>query len=144
MVCIICIAAAATIGAAVLGPDAIAAMFDRIKKIMPDTRTTADSTSVVKWEGTFQFQRGNTTTPVPVAVYLYKGQKRLRIQVLTHSLSREDAESVQDAIASQLGVTILARTIPAAEPQAEEDHEPRLDWSSQPELPPREEPYSRA
>jgi hypothetical protein len=47
---------------------------------------------------------------VPVRVTLYKKHGRVRIQVMTHDLTRAEAEAVEDAIAKALEVEIVDRS----------------------------------
>ena len=47
---------------------------------------------------------------VPVAVTVYKDYGRVRIQVLTHDISREDAEKLEDMLAEALGLKIVDRS----------------------------------
>jgi len=48
-------------------------------------------------------------------VTVYKPYKRVRIQVLTHAVSREQAEAVQEAIAAVAGLEIVNHSDPADE-----------------------------
>jgi hypothetical protein len=142
MVCIICIAAAAAVGAAVLGPDALQDLLQKLKGALPDAKQTAQSDSVVKWEGTYSFRRkASDVVPVPVAVFVYKGQKRLRIQLRTHALRGDESERVQDELARAMGVTIIARNVPE-DAATHEDLAPRREegWLPEPAPLPRELP----
>jgi hypothetical protein len=71
---------------------------------------------------------------VPVAVYVYKGQKRLRIQLRTHALNRTESEHVQDMLAAAMGVQIVARNVPETAEEAHDAHRPIADeeWVSEP------------
>jgi len=51
----------------------------------------------------------------PVAVTLFKKEKRLRIQVRTHDVTRAEAEAVQDVVAAAGGLTIVSRSSHATE-----------------------------
>ena len=46
---------------------------------------------------------------MPVSVTVYKQHKRVRIQVLTHDLSRAEAEAVEDMLARVLELRIVDR-----------------------------------
>jgi hypothetical protein len=65
-------------------------------------RRTVDSASAAAFE--------TSVRGVPVAVTVYKKYKRVRIQVLTHDISRADAEALENLIAQALGLTIVDRS----------------------------------
>ena len=69
-------------------------------------RRTVDSASAAGFETTVRFGGRE----VPVAVTVYKKYKRVRIQVLTHELSRAEAEAVEDLVARALDLTIVDRS----------------------------------
>jgi hypothetical protein len=48
--------------------------------------------------------------PVPVSVTVYKKYKRVRIQVMTHDLTRAEAEAVEDLVARALDLEIVDRS----------------------------------
>jgi hypothetical protein len=66
----------------------------------------ADSESVTVWNATFRVGR----QAAPVAITVYKDWGRVRIQVLTHALSREQVEKLQNYIAELLGLRIVDRS----------------------------------
>jgi hypothetical protein len=76
---------------------------------MPDAEKVTDTESVAKWTGTFPLKAEHATIPVSVAVFAFKPHKRIRIQVLTHGLSRLQVEQVQDEICAALGASVLSR-----------------------------------
>jgi hypothetical protein len=47
---------------------------------------------------------------VPVAVTVYPKAKRVRVQVLTHDVTRREAELVEDAVAGALGMEVAHRS----------------------------------
>jgi hypothetical protein len=114
MPCIFCIAVFALLAGAVT-----TAVLDQLETRLtaaaagPVQRTT-DTGSVTRFEFTvtppgLKIPR-NAERMVPVAVTVYKQQKRIRIQVLTHDLPRPTAEAVEDYVASAAGLHILHRS----------------------------------
>ncbi len=69
-------------------------------------RRTVDSASAATFETTVRLG----SREVPVAVTVYKKHKRVRIQVMTHDLSREEAEAVENLIAQALDLRIVDRS----------------------------------
>lgn len=53
---------------------------------------------------------GSPGRSVPVAVTVYKRHKRVRIQVMTHDVTRAEAELVEDLLAETLGLRIVDRS----------------------------------
>jgi hypothetical protein len=53
---------------------------------------------------------GAAGRPIPVSVTVYKKHKRVRIQVMTHALTRAEAEAVEDHIAATLDLNIVDRS----------------------------------
>jgi hypothetical protein len=47
---------------------------------------------------------------VPVHITVYKKHKRIRIQVMTHALTRAEAEAIEDLIAQVLDLRIVSRS----------------------------------
>jgi septal ring factor EnvC (AmiA/AmiB activator) len=116
MPCIFCVAVfmmlAGTIGAAAI--DEIQERLGRESK--GRVKRTADSESVAKLEATVDFEGRD----VPVAVTVYKEHARARIQVLTHEITRDDAEKLENHIAELLDLRILARSDPRSEEKVHE------------------------
>lgn len=52
---------------------------------------------------------------VPVAVTVFKKHKRVRIQVLSHAVTRAQAEAVQDRVAAAASFDIISRSQEATE-----------------------------
>lgn len=67
---------------------------------------TVDSASAAKFETTVRLGGRD----VPVAVTVYKRYQRVRIQVMTHELSRAEAEAVEDLVAAALDLRIVDRS----------------------------------
>jgi hypothetical protein len=105
MVCVFCIAAFMLIAGAVT-----AAAVDKMEESLGEraegpVRRVAESDSVTKWE--LDVKVGKKA--VPVAITVYKEQGRVRIQILTHDLSREEAEKLEDELAELLEAKIVSR-----------------------------------
>jgi hypothetical protein len=112
MPCIFCIAVfASTVGA--LTGATIDALQDRLASVAADgrIRRTADSGTVTSFELTTTAGRAE----VPVAVTVYKPQRRVRVQLKTHELPRAEAELVLRRVAERLGLTVVAMSDPADE-----------------------------
>lgn len=95
----------------IVAGSAIAAAVDKIEeklssKASGEVERVADTESVSKW--TFKVKVGRKE--VPVAVTLYKDHSRVRIQVLTHELTREETERLQDELADALEAEIVSRS----------------------------------
>ena len=112
MPCIFCIAVFAAAAGALTGAT-IDSIQDRLAAAASDgrVRRTADSGSVTTFELTTTAGR----TEVPVAVTVYKPQRRVRVQLKTHELPRAEAELVLRRVAEQLGLTVVAMSDPADE-----------------------------
>lgn len=114
MPCIFCIAVFALLAGAIT-----TSVLDQLETRLtaaaasPVQRTT-DTGSVTRFEFKItppglKLPR-NTEREVPVAVTVYKQEKRIRIQVLTHDLPRPIAEAVEDYIATTADLRILQRS----------------------------------
>ena len=57
---------------------------------------------------------------VPVAVTVYKEHDRVRIQILTHDLTREEAEKLEDELALLLDLKVVERSDPESEAKVRE------------------------
>jgi hypothetical protein len=128
MPCIFCIAVF-MLAAAAITAGTIDQLEERLGKVAasPPKRVT-DTGSVAMWNA--EVEVGRRT--VPIAVTLYKDYGRVRIQVLTHELSREEVEALQDRVAAALGLRIVDRSDPAGEEkvreaEAEHDHATEAD-----------------
>jgi hypothetical protein len=67
---------------------------------------TADTESVTVWNATFQVGRH----AAPVTITVYKDWGRVRIQVLTHVLTRDQVEALQNRVAELLSLRIIDRS----------------------------------
>ena len=119
MPCIFCIAVFMA-----LGSQAIGAAVDQISARLKDkatgpVRTTTDTDSVAKLE----FRMEAAGTQVPVALTVFKQSQRVRIQLMSHDLSREDAEKLQNNLADLLELKIVERSDPESEAKVREAHD---------------------
>ena len=121
MVCIFCIAVLAIVAGALS-----AASVDDIEEQLADkadgeVRRVSDTESVARFELTVDVDGKNA----PVAVTLYKEHSRARIQILTHELTPEEAERLEDELAEAIGAKVVDRSSPEgtehehAEPEAQ-------------------------
>jgi len=135
MPCIFCIAVfmalAGTVTAAVMDT-----MEERLagKAASPIKRVT-DTGSVARLE----FSMPAAGKVVPVAVTVFKKVGRVRIQVLTHDLTRPDAEQLEEELAQTLGLRIVERSSAEGEAPVREafEQEPASSPAAQPEASPR-------
>lgn len=115
MPCIFCLAVFAMLAGAIT-----TAVLDELERKLsgvassPVTRTV-DSDSVTTYETTVVAPRvpGEKQAagkPVPVRVSVYKKYKRVRIQVMTHDITRAEAEAIENLIAAALGLDIVDRS----------------------------------
>ena len=119
MVCIFCIAVLAIVAGALT-----AASVDDMEEQLADkadggVRRVSDTESVARFELTAD--AGGKRAPV--AVTLYKEHRRVRIQILTHELTPEEAEKLEDELAEAVGGTIVDRS----SPEGDEHEEPRSE-----------------
>jgi septal ring factor EnvC (AmiA/AmiB activator) len=103
--CIFCIAVFATIVGAIAGT-VIDELETKLRGAGHDVERSADTDSVAK----FDLQVSSSGRDVPVAVTVYKQYGRVRIQVLTHDITREEAEKLEDQLAEALGLKIVDRS----------------------------------
>jgi hypothetical protein len=109
MPCIFCLAVFALFAGAVteLVLDQMEAKLAQIAD-GPVTRTV-DSTSVAVFEAAVTLPGGHGHG-IPVTITVYKKHRRIRIQVMTHDLTRAQAEALEDLIARALELTIVDRS----------------------------------
>ena len=120
MVCIFCIAVLMIVAGAIT-----AAGIDRIEEQLADkaeghVTRVSDTESVARFELTVDV----SGKKAPVAVTLYKEHSRARIQVLTHELTPEEVERLQDELAEAIGAEIVDRSSPEGDVHEEPGHEP--------------------
>lgn len=53
---------------------------------------------------------GQAGRPIAVSVTVYKKYKRVRIQVMTHDLTRAEAEAIEDLVAKALDLEVVDRS----------------------------------
>ncbi len=120
MVCIFCIAILAIVAGALT-----AASVDEIEEKLADkadgeVQRVSDTESIVRFELTVEVGRKQA----PVVVTIYKEHSRVRIQILTHELTPEEAEKLEDELAEAVGAKIVDRSSPEGEAHEEPAHEP--------------------
>ena len=120
MVCIFCIAVLAIVAGALT-----AASVDEIEERLADkadgeVQRVSDTESVARFELTVDVDG----TKAPAAVTLYKEHSRVRIQILTHELTPEAAEKLEDELAEAIGAKIVDRSSPEGESHEEPAPEP--------------------
>lgn len=120
MVCIFCIAVLAIVAGALT-----AASVDDVEEKLADkadgeVQRVSDTESVARFELTVEVDGKKA----PVAVTLYKEHSRVRIQILTHELTPEQAEKLEDDLAEAVGAKIVDRSSPDGEEHEEPAHEP--------------------
>jgi hypothetical protein len=111
VVCIFCIAVLAIVAGALT-----AASVDDIEEQLAakadgEVRRVSDTASVARFELTVEV--GGKQAPVTVT--LYKEHSRVRIQILTHDLTPEEAAQLEDELAEAVGATIVDRSGPEGE-----------------------------
>ena len=115
MVCIFCIAVLAIVAGALT-----AASVDTIEEQLADkadgeVQRVSDTESVARFELTVDVDGKKA----PVAVTLYKEHSRARIQILTHELTPDEAEKLEDELAEAIGAKIVDRSSPEGEEHQE-------------------------
>jgi len=108
MPCIFCIAVFAMIAGAVTTAvlDELQGKLDTVAST--PVRRTVDSGSVAKYE--FDVAPRKSAPAVPVTLTVFKAHKRVRLQVLTHALPREQVQALEDRVAAAAGLTIVDRS----------------------------------
>ena len=107
MPCIFCLAVFAMFAGAITTA-VLDAMESKLASVSREpVRRAVDSGSVTRFDTVVASPTGR---PVPVAVTVYKQHKRVRIQVLTHDLTRAEAEAVEDMLARVLELRIVDRS----------------------------------
>lgn len=85
----------------------------RLNNQLHDVQRSLDTESTTLWRATTEFKgRGNQTRHIPVAIHLYKQHHRARVQILTHDITRQEAEKVQDIICKVLEARVISRHFP--------------------------------
>lgn len=88
-----------------------------------------DSTSVVHWRGRFAVETsGGKARVESVAITLYRAARRPRVQVIADDISVKEARSLEDALITRLGATLVSRHLDGkAEMVAPAFADPALD-----------------
>lgn len=112
MVCFFCIAVFVMLAGAVSGTviEQLRNAVARVSSTPP--QVTADSPASARIETTVAGPRG---LQVPVNLTVYKKQQRVRIQVMTHDVTREEAQQIQAMIAHATQLQIIGGSDPASE-----------------------------
>jgi hypothetical protein len=106
MPCIFCIAVVALISGAIASTAVDHMENELAKKGTGPVRRAADTDSVTRWE--LRVRKGHKT--VPVAVTLWKDHGRIRIQILSHNLTRAEITELEDEIAETVGAKVVTRS----------------------------------
>lgn len=102
---------------------------------------TTDSNSSARIEMTVA---GPRNLQVPVHLTVYKKQQRVRIQVMTHDVSREEAQQIQAMVAQAAQLNVIGGSDPASEAIVHEtiasharEHAEQAQRAQQPQAQPR-------
>lgn len=118
MPCIFCLAVVALVAGA-LSAAAVDELEEQLAEVTTDPpRRAADTDSVVRWEASVDVEGKR----IDVVVTVYKEHGRVRIQVLSHALSREQIEALEDRIAEALGAEVVSRSDEESEAKVREAH----------------------
>lgn len=120
MVCFFCIATVAMITGAV-GASLIEGIRAGLQQLARNgVKVTDDTPSTQRLElevavpqvaaDAARRKQGPAPATVPVAVTIYKKHARVRVQVLTHDVTRKEAEAVQDAVVAAAGLRLVHRS----------------------------------
>ena len=120
MVCIFCIAVLAIVAGALTAASVDEIEEQLAEKADGEVQRVSDTESVARFELTVDVDG----TKAPVAVTLYKEHSRSRIQILTHDLTPEAAEKLEDELAEAIGAKIVDRSSPEGEAHEEPAPEP--------------------
>jgi uncharacterized protein (DUF2267 family) len=111
LVCIFCIAVLVIVAGA-LSAGSIDEIEEQLAdKAEGDVQRVSDTESVARFELTVDVDGKKA----PVAVTLYKEHSRARIQILTHELTPEEAERLEDELAEAIGAKVVDRSTPEGE-----------------------------
>lgn len=120
MVCIFCIAVLAIVAGALTAAGVEEIEEQLADKAAGEVHRVSDTESVVRFELTVEVG----PKAAPVAVTLYKEHSRVRIQILTHDLTPEEAETLEDELAEAIGAKIVDRSSPEGAAHEEPSHAP--------------------
>ena len=119
MVCIFCIAVLVIVAGALTAASVDDIEEQLAEKAEGEVQRVSDTESVARFELTVDVDGKKA----PVAVTLYKEHGRARIQILTHELTPEEAERLEDELAEAIGAEIVDRSSPEGEEHEEPAHE---------------------
>jgi hypothetical protein len=116
MPCIFCLAVFGLVAGAIT-----AAVLERMQQQLEEVAATpvrraVDTDSTAVYETTVSTpevpgaQKVAAGKQVPVRVTVYKKHRRVRVQVMTHEISRAEAEAVEDKLADALDLDIVDRS----------------------------------
>ena len=115
MVCIFCIAVLAIVAGALTASSLDDMEGQLADKASGGVKRVSDTESVTR----FELSVDVSGKEAPVAVTVYKEHGRARIQVLTHALTPEEVQKLEDELAEAIGAKIVDRSSPETE---EDDH----------------------
>jgi len=157
MPCIFCLAVFLIVAGAVTTTllDQMESQLEAIASAPVARSVNSESVTVFETEVEIPHQHGFGRRSVPVRVTVYKKHKRVRIQVMTHDLTRAEAEAVEDLIADALKLRIVDRSDAhdeakvreafgdATEPDLEQEPEQEPDLEQEQEPAETEQPQPR-
>lgn len=112
MACIVCLAAIAAIGFAA-GASLDEWMKRRLDKLAAKGDTTRETDSVITWRGEFPLVLDDGTEKlVSATIHVFKDSGRVKIHINDHSLTKDEAERLEDEIADALEAEIIDRRYP--------------------------------
>jgi hypothetical protein len=115
VVCIFCIAVLAIVAGALTAASVDEIEEQLAEKAEGEVRRVSDTEAVARFELTVEVDGKKA----PVAVTLYKEHSRARIQILTHELTPEEAEKLEDELAEAIGAKVVDRSSPQGETHEE-------------------------
>ena len=110
--CIFCMLAL-TLMTASLNAVMLGSIETRLRKVAKGVQRSVDTESTIVWKGTVELKSsGGQKKQIPVAIHLYKLHKRARVQILTHEITQEEAETAENLICKALEARIISRHFP--------------------------------
>lgn len=118
MPCFFCVATVALIGSGVAATalEGIRAGLEQLARgavtVTDDTASTQrlELDVAVPTTSALRGLPGRAPATVPVAVTVYKKHARVRVQVLSHDVTKGEAEAVQDAVVAAAGLHLVHRS----------------------------------
>jgi 3',5'-cyclic AMP phosphodiesterase CpdA len=121
VVCFFCIAVFTLLAGAVSAGTLDTVEDQLAAKATDGVRRVSDTDSVAR----FELDVDVDGRKAPVAVTVYKEHARVRIQVLTHELTREQIERIEDELAKAVEADVVDRSHPDVELPGDHDHPER-------------------